>query len=416
MLLGLALVLVLTGVAASSSQGPSSLDWRLTSVATAASFNLWTWEARTLSQRGVATLLHEDHPLPVADVERYFQLTGEAARARRTRDEQWARWSVDRLSSPPTEAEQRVEELERELEQLRPGVEATLSDQIEAELRAEGFRPGSFTVSPLGRFPFVRPELTPGVFFQLGALPDLLVVAPRDRIELIGSVLIQPGLSPQQVEDLENRADGLGVASVVTGIGGLAAYPSMLPDSQSARDLLVTVAHEWTHHYLAFRPLGMAYFANYRMTEINETVADMVGHEIGTTIYDRIYAPLAPAPPRPSASAGSSSPARPDFWTLMRRIRLTVEGYLQRHDVDGATAYMAQQRQELARQGYYVRRLNTAYLSFFGSYAGGANPYEPKLRQLRARSPSVGAFLQTVSQVRQPEDLDRLLAGAAIEP
>jgi len=57
-----------------------------------------------------------------------------------------------------------------------------------------------------------------------------------------------------------------------------------------------------------------------------------------------------------------------------------------------------------------VRRLNTAYLAFFGSYAGSANPVEPKLRRLRAKAGSLAAFLDLISQVQSPTDLDRLLA------
>src|SRR5262249_22053440 len=198
------------------------------------------------------------------------------------------------------------------------------------------------------------------------------------------------------------------LSSVVTGIGGLAAYPSMLPDTSSVQDLLITVSHEWTHHYLALRPLGTTYFDSYQMREINETVADMVGHEVGQAIYQHLYPP--PPAPRPAPSQTPAPPPRPDFWTLMRQIRVAVEGYLTRHDVAGANLYMTEQRQELAKEGYYVRRLNTAYLAFFGSYAGSANPYEPKLRRLRERSGSLATFLDAVSQVRTPADLDRLAA------
>jgi hypothetical protein len=302
-------------------------------------------------------------------------------------------------------------DLERQLDALRPDVQATLSSEIEEELRRENIRTSLLTLAPVSQPPFARPVFTPGVFFQLGVLPDLLVIAPPDRIQIVDSVLVQPGLSPPQLESLEGAADGLGFSSVVTGIGGLAAYPSMLPDSTSIRDLLITVSHEWTHHYLALHPLGKGYFDGYEMREINETVADMVGHEVGGNVYDQVYRPLEAPRPAPAASPGqSSAPARPDFWTLMRQTRVTVEGYLARHDVAGANSYMQQQRLELARQGYYVRKLNTAYLSFFGSYSGGANPFETKLRLLRSRSPSLAAFLSKVAEISTPGDLNRLLA------
>ena len=72
---------------------------------------------------------------------------------------------------------------------------------------------------------------------------------------------------------------------------------------------------------------------------------------------------------------------------------------------------MAEQQAELARKGYYVRRLNTAYLSFFGAYSGSANPYEAKLRALRRSSGSLEAFLENVSAVGQPSDLPPVGAG-----
>ncbi|HEX5414526.1 MAG TPA: hypothetical protein VFZ25_02595, partial [Chloroflexota bacterium] len=139
----------------------------------------------------------------------------------------------------------------------------------------------------------------------------------------------------------------------------------------------------------------------------------MVGHEVGDAVYRQTYEPLVeltPKGPVPAASA-TPRPARPDFYAEMRQTRLTVDGYLARHDVAGADTYMMSQQKLLATQGYYVRRLNTAYLAFFGSYSGTANPYEAQLRLLRSREPSLGAFLEAVSTVRTPEDLARLLAS-----
>jgi hypothetical protein len=403
--------IVLATLVSPSGQPPQTLDWRLAQVARSSGFDIWSWELRTLATRTEQQVFDppstSDGP---AEVREYVRLSAEVSRARNERDTEWARQAV--MGSPVEldRAQANLDRLESRLTQLRPVVEATLSGEIQAELRRQQVRPGLLTWSPLQQFPFIRPEIVPGVFFQLGSLPDLLVIAPRDRIELIGSVLVQPDLSPRQIDALENSADGLHVSSVVTGIGGLAAYPSIVPDESSVKDLLITVSHEWTHHYLAIRPLGMAYFNSYHMREINETVADIVGHEVGDAVYERYYAIGHPLASRSSAPAPAQPTGKPDFWTLMRRIRVRVEGYLARHDVDGADAYMAAARQDLARQGYYVRRLNTAYLAFFGSYAATANPYEAKLRQLLAQSGSLRSFLDNVSQVRTPADLDRLVS------
>lgn len=399
------------GVLVSAPRGQPDLDWKLAEVARDHSFNLWSWEASTLSTRVEQAGLSPSPSDSVDTVNRFFEAARLADDARSKRDDLFARQAVTGSALDLPAAQSRLDAAEATLQTLRPTVESTLSAQLEAELQRQNIRASFFSWLPSDGFPFFSARIVPGVFFQLGVLPDLLVVAPTDRIELVGSVLVEPNLPPNQIDQLEGGADGLGLTSVVTGIGGLAAYPSMLPDSSSPRDLLNSVAHEWTHHYLALRPLGQAYFQNYQMREINETVADMVGHEIGTAVYDRTYQPAPAASVPPAATPTPVTPAPPDFGTLMRNIRVKTEEYLSRHDVAGANAYLAEQQKELVKDGYYVRRLNTAYLSFFGAYSGGANPIEPKLRQIRSRSPSLAAFLATVEQFRTPEDLDRAAAG-----
>lgn len=395
-----------------SGRPPSTLGWRLATLTRQTSFDLWSWEVRTLSARIDQSLRPPLAGAGPSAVRRYARLSVEENQARARRDGLWAREDVTGAAPGLARAQGRLDALDARLARLRPEVEAVLSAEVDAELRRRGLAPG-LDWTPLSRFPFFLPDPVPGVYFQLGPLPDLLAVAPRDRIELIGSVLVQPNLAPAQIDALENGADRLGVSSVVVGIGGLAAYPSMVPDDGSVKDLVITVSHEWTHHYLALRPLGMAYFNSYQMREINETVADMVGHEVGRAVYQRYYASSEPKAIGLAAAPPPSRPAEPDFWTLMRRVRVRVEAYLARHDVAGADAYMARARRDLARRGYYVRRLNTAYLAFFGSYAQTANPFEPKLRALRARTGSLKRFLEVVSQVRSPADLDRLVGAAA---
>lgn len=387
--------------------GPATVEWRLARTARSESFNLWTWEARTLVGRLGATLISpapSDRPQTVLH---YIKISQEVNRIRAERDRLWAQRSVTGSAVNLSAIQQQLSEREAQQASLRPIAEATISREIEDELRRQGIPAGQVGWTRIGGFPFLRPSIVPGVFFQLGPLPDLLVVAPIDRIELIGSVLIRGDLGPSEIDRLEERADGLNLASVVTDIGGLAAYPSMLPDNGSAEDLLISVAHEWTHHYLTFQPLGQAYFNSYKMRELNETTADIVGQEIGRAVADSLYQQT------PSSSVGASPAAptgRPSFRARMGQIRTSVEAYLARHDVAGAQAYMAAQRQALAREGWYVRRLNTAYLSFYGSYSGSGNPVENRLQRLRAQSGTLREFLARVSSISRPEDLDRLLA------
>ena len=408
------LVAIVVSLAVPRVGGPPTLDWRLAEVARDQGFNLWQWEVQTLASRtwqSAVAPAASDQPSVVLQ---YAAVTREANQILARRDDLWAKRAMNGSTDGLAETQRQLDQQEAELARLRPIVEATVSREDAAELTRRGLVTNQFVQAGALPFPFLRFDAVPPVFFQIGPLPRLLVVAPVDRVALVGSVLLQSDLSTDQVDRLEHNADGLGVSSVVTGIGGLAAYPSMLPDDESTQDLLITVAHEWTHHYLAFRPLGQSYFNSYDMREINETVADLVGHEVGNAVYRQTYQPLvasAPSQPaRPAPAPTAPQPARPDFYTEMRQIRVNVDAYLARHDVAGADAYMASQQQVLAGQGYYVRRLNTAYLAFFGSYSGTANPYEAQLRLLRSREPTLAAFLETVSTVRTPEDLARLLA------
>lgn len=74
---------------------------------------------------------------------------------------------------------------------------------------------------------------------------------------------------------------------------------------------------------------------------------------------------------------------------------------------------MEARRKTFAEHGYFLRVLNQAYFAFHGSYATGAaasDPIGPKLKQLRAHSPSLQAFLQTTSKITSVAALDAALA------
>ncbi len=171
----------------------------------------------------------------------------------------------------------------------------------------------------------------------------------------------------------------------------------MVADHASSRRVVAVIAHEWAHHYLATRRLGRAYFESGAMRAINEVVADIVGEEIA----DLAYPPDA-APPRRAAGPPAPSPT-PDFGVEMRRIRQGVEDLLARGQVAEAEVYMAREREAIRALGFRVRKINTAYLSFFGNYSGGGNPYEAPLRRLRAESSSLAAFLDRVGAIDRPD-------------
>jgi hypothetical protein len=72
---------------------------------------------------------------------------------------------------------------------------------------------------------------------------------------------------------------------------------------------------------------------------------------------------------------------------------------LAENKIEAAEAFMEAERLKLVEQGYPLRKLNQAYFAFHGSYAlspGSIDPTGTQLRQLRAASPSLKAFLDRV--------------------
>ena len=65
--------------------------------------------------------------------------------------------------------------------------------------------------------------------------------------------------------------------------------------------------------------------------------------------------------------------------------------------------------------GYPIRKLNTAYFAFNGTYAdnpASVSPIEPQLRAIRADSQGVAEFLRTVSGITSARQLEGMARGA----
>jgi hypothetical protein len=167
-------------------------------------------------------------------------------------------------------------------------------------------------------------------------------------------------------------------------------------------------SHEWTHHYLSFYPLGFNYGQTPQLYTMNETVANIVGGEIGWAVLHRYYPDLAGQPPdytpRPPEPPRPPTPGKPGefvFNTQMRNVRVEVDALLAQGRVEEAEAYMERCRATFVTQGYHIRKLNQAYFAFYGSYADqpgatGADPVGPTLRELRYYSPSLIDFIASV--------------------
>lgn len=260
------------------------------------------------------------------------------------------------------------------------------------------------------RFPLAWPKLTlPPVLFVLSPPPQVLAISPREQILLERALFLRPGLDLATIAAIEGEIERAGKSALVEPLGGFSAYPSLVQEGTSLEFAVATVAHEWAHHHLFFRPLGQHYYDNPAMASINETAADIVGREIGEQALLRL-AGKQPAEPAPSPSPPEGRTSF-DFAREMREIRKAVEAMLTQGKVGEAEAYMNERREYLAANGFPLRRLNQAYFAFHGTYAespASISPIGGQLRRLRQQSASLGEFVKQVSQIAKPEDLDQM--------
>ncbi len=398
---GLMLVLVATGCAP-----PENLDSRLRGIVSDDAFNFAGWEFQALLHevgQVASNLAGETVGEPSADtatVVDYFA----AGRRLATLDDELTEISAD---APATLLREEIEQLEQRRAVLQAAVERIIEEQVRDTLRLEGiYHPAQAFWDWTVGFPPVN--------VRLGEPLHLLIVSPRDRIESLREIILDHDLTVATMEEIEAAADGLGVSSLVVELGGLGVtYPAFVTNAAGLRFTLEIVAEEWLHQYLAFTPRGFRYVLDvagiqrdYEIATINETVVGIVSKEIATLVYGRYYGD-------DDASRDELAKEKFDFDGEMRRTRLAVDEYLDEGKVDEAEAYMAQRRDFLAANGYYLRKLNQAYFAFHGTYADeptSVSPIGRELRALRARSRSLSDFLTTAATIESRDGLRALLA------
>ena len=334
-------------------------------------------------------------------------------------DIQYVEWEIRQTYTDPeiedpeaatAEPRERLAELREAQSHRQLLAEAIVAEQVASVLMDEGF-------GTLGQeFPPISTHFTP--------LPLLLVISPRDHIENIHSLTLDHGLNAAEWDAIEEQVDSsLGVSSLVTGIGGLSAYPAMLLESSSLSWVSEVIAHEWTHHFLMVRPLGWNYDASSETRTINETVASIVGKEVGRATVARFYPELPPPEPEPAPEEPEDDNAPPpeppavDYRTEMRVTRVQADALLAEGRTEEAEAYMEERRREFVANGDGLRKLNQAYFAFHGAYADepgarGEDPIGPAVQELRAQSPDLYTFVIRAAGVTTLEELRQLLAAA----
>ncbi|MDE2861624.1 MAG: hypothetical protein OYI31_01565 [Chloroflexota bacterium] len=294
---------------------------------------------------------------------------------------------------------------------IRNRVEEIMEGEIDSIVFEEGLHVGG----PLSAFGVHFPP----VDFRVQASPPVTIVSPRDRIERLEDVLLRPDTAVEDREVLEEAVlDERNQSALVISTGGVATVPAVISPNFSMHGTLVTAAHEWMHHYLFFFPLGQGYGRNAELTTLNETVANIVGAEVGKLAYERFRLRQEDTPPTPEETPPPPEEKPFDFRAEMRATRLRTEELLAAGLIDEAERYMEERRLFLADNGYYIRKLNQAYFAFHGSYADSAasiSPIDGQLRAIREASDSLGDFVRTVASVSSHDEFLKLLAELGIE-
>jgi len=331
-------------------------------------------------------------------------------------------WEINqRMSNPSDHVPEgsTAEQLQKELEHLRKTqqthrvtVEQVIEQQIAWTLVQKDIGLSGRPWPPV-KFSFTEP-------------PKKMVVSPRTRIETVYSRMVSADISQSAIETSEKTIyQDYDFSGYITNIGGLGAYPAMVVDRASLEWVLSTVAHEWVHNYLTFFPLGINYLTSSEIATINETVADIVGNEIGAHALETFYPEFLPVDLNPMETWNrfveeriEPQPPRFNFGLQMRLTRLMVDRLLAEGKVTEAEAYMEERRQLFVQHGYGLRVLNQAYFAFHGSYATGpasTDPIGPKLQELREAFPELSLFLQTVRGFTSLAEIDKELQSGKLQ-
>jgi hypothetical protein len=262
----------------------------------------------------------------------------------------------------------------------------------------------------------------PPLLYHVTELPLSLIVSPREVIRQDANISIDPELSLDEIVKLEKDvANGLNVSTMVTRIGGVGVYPTMVGQSTSLQWLIEVVAHEWIHNYLTLRPLGIRYDSSPELRTMNETTANIAGNEIGSLVLQKYYPEMVPPPVEPSKpendqNVEDNNPPKPpefDFNKEMHETRVKADELLAEGKIDEAEKYMEARRKVFWDHGYQIRVLNQAYFAFHGAYAdvpGGAAGEDlvgPAVRKLREESPSLKDFVNRIAEMRTFDELQK---------
>jgi len=309
------------------------------------------------------------------------------------------------VSDPETSADE-IARLEAELRERRDERRRT-RDDLEERLESEV----SSTLSDLG-FGGFGGSLWPPVDFRLESPPHVLVISPRDEIRRLDSVLLSPGMTGTQSFEVEaNVLEQSVLSGIVLSLGGVATYPTFVRDDNSLLRTLDLVAHEWLHAYFFFNPLGQHFNSSTEMNSLNETIASLVGEELGIITWERIIGETFERPDDED-SDDEDDPDEFSFDDFMHETRLRTDEILAEGDVEGAESYMDERRIELQEHRFFIRKINQAYFAFNGTYGdspASVSPIGDQVDELRSLVSDVGDMLRLTRGISSYDEFLRIL-------
>ena len=369
-------------------------------------FDFLTWGVKAFVAKGEALLTAGDQFLD-ENQQKEFVLAylDDLEQVRRVERQIDAIYADPEIDDPVTDAEElqkQVNKLRADISVRQPIAESILEKQVSSILNKEEFDLAGYTWPP--------------VLMHMTPLPMVLIVSPREEIKQIYNIPLNHGLSTETRENIEEGIyESVDRSALVVPIGGLGFYPAMIVETSDINFLVGTIAHEWAHHWLSLQPVGLNVFANNEMLRINETVASIVGEEIGRQVIERYYPEFAPTEELVESipDDNSNDPPPFDFNAEMRLTRVNVDELLANGRVDEAEVYMEERRQFFWDNGYRFRKLNQAFFAFRGSYADepgeqGDDPIGPTILAIRDNSPTLKAFLNELSSVTSVGDLEEI--------
>ncbi|MBN1920815.1 MAG: hypothetical protein JW892_06185 [Anaerolineae bacterium] len=408
----LVLLLMLTG----ESPGTQDQIVRLKQLSGSLRFNFITWEIKALARKAAYGLFAPQRFMDDEDraalVLTYLGHVAEAQSLNAAIERNYINPEISDPAQATAEQRAALTALRQRIQAEAPLAEAILGEQVSQVLAEGGFG--------------LLAQISPPVSGTYTPLPYLLIVSPRSRIETMLQVELVAGLDAEQQQGLESRIESAetDLSTLVTGIGGLSAYPAMLLETSNLEWAADVIAHEWTHHYLMRAPLGWLYTQSEDARTINETAASLLGEWAGQEVLRRFYTafleqekalpePLI-LPPRDDDAPLEAF----DYRAVMRETRVTADQLLEEQRIEEAEAYMEERRQYLVAQGYRIRRLNQAYFAFHGAYASqpgatGEDLTGPAVRRLWAISASPGDFIRRIGWATTTEAVETLTTRVA---